>query len=222
NGSANVFRTAVLPDGKIAVSGYFVEDLLLPQDTLNGASGVWTYFIAVLNAGGEVEWALPIIAEHGAAMDIKADLNGDILLHGRYDGNLWLGVDTLAPYASANSFVARFSPSGECRGAWGFGRTSFGTGSILPTDHGLYLATEFDSTLVLGSHVVTGSYVDLQTTNLTDLLIARFDSLSGFTGVQTLKSSGVERLHIYANPNNGTCSIELPEELLHEKDLVLR
>jgi hypothetical protein len=131
-----------------------------------------------------------------------------------------LGAYTLAPYASTNGYVARFAADGECKAAWGFGRTYFASGSILPTEHGLYLASEFDSTLVMGSYTVQGTHPGPDQ-GYHDLFIARFDSLSGFTNLPTLKSSVGERLHIYANPNNGLCTIELPAAVKPGSDLVL-
>jgi hypothetical protein len=223
NGYAFVFRTAVLPDGRIAVSGLFREDLVLPQDTLYGDPGVSTFFVAVLSPEGEIQWAMPFSAEGGAYInDIRIDTNGDINLYGRYVGSLALdGEPLLVAYGSNSGFVARLSPTGQVLAAWNFGRTVFGNGSILPTDHGIYLATQFDSTLVLGSQVLAGSSAGVDTGPFADLFIARFDSLSGFTSVPTLKASHLERLHIYANPNNGLCTIELPAAVKPGSDLLL-
>jgi hypothetical protein len=221
NGSSSIWRVAILPDGRSAVSGYFVDDLLLPNDTLSGTPGIWTFFIALLSPDGTVEWAVPISGGEGAVVsDIKADVNGDVLIYGRYESALSLGSYTLAPYASTSGFVARFSPVGECKAAWGFGRTYYGSGSILTTDHGLYLSSEFDSTLVLGSYSVQGTYTGTDQ-GYHDLFIARFDSLSGFTGVLAMKTESGERLHIYANPNNGLCTIELPASIKPGSDLML-
>ncbi len=224
NGSAYVFRTAVLPDGRIAVSGYFEEDLVLPQDTLYGAPGVSTFFIAMLSPEGEIQWALPFTAEGGAYInDLKIDANGDINLYGRYVGSLAVdGEPLLGPYGSNTGFVARLSPSGQVLAAWLFGRTVFGTGSILPTDHALYLATEFDSTLVLGSQVLTGSSAGVDKGPFADLLIARFDSLSGFTtSLPAFKQATNDQLLIYANPNQGLCTVELPAGVLPGRELLL-
>jgi hypothetical protein len=222
SGQAFVFQPVVFADGRSVVNGYFMDDLLLPMDTLQGLPGVPTFFIALLNAEGAVEWAMPVTATGGAAIkDIKVDQNDDILLFGRYSGSLSINSSVvLQPYASTTGFAVRISPLGVCRSAWSFGRVWPGTGSILPTEHGLYLSVGFDSTLVMGSHVFQGTF-EGDNLNITDLLIARFDSLSGFTSIPTLKTTEQERLHIYANPNNGLCTIELPISVKPGSDLVL-
>ena len=221
NGSSSIWRVASLPSGGSVVSGYFVDDLMLPQDTLVGVPGVWTQFLAVLDATGAVEWALPLVSEDPSRIaDLKVDHNGDILVYGRYNQTLTFGSCTITPYASTNAFVARFSAGGDCKSAWGFGRSYFASGSILPTAHGLYLSSEFDSTLVLGNYTVQGTHTGPDP-GYHDLFIARFDSLSGFTSVPAPKISTNERLHIYANPNDGICTIELPAAIVPGSDLVL-
>jgi hypothetical protein len=73
------------------------------------------------------------------------------------------------------------------------------------------LGSSFNGTIDLGNgHVLTGG---------ADIFVAKF---GGFTAVPILKTAANGELYIYANPNNGTCTIEMPEALLYEHDLVLR
>lgn len=221
NGFSRILHGAALPNGRTLICGYFREDLMMPADTLEGPVDQHTFFLSTLDASGVPEWTVPIRGtEYVSVNDVKVGPDGDIFLYGRYNGDLALGADTLAPYASRSGFVARFSATGECKAAWGFGRTYYASGSILPTDHGLYLSTEFDSTLVMGSYTVHGTHTGPDQ-GYHDLLIARFDSLSGFTGIIAPKASQHDRLHIYANPNNGVCTIELPATVKPGSALVL-
>ena len=90
-----------------------------------------------------------------------------------------------------------------------FARVPYGTGSVLATDHGVYLSSEFDSTMTLGSTVIQGSQPSLGD----DLFLARFDSISGFTNVPTAMATEGGALVIYANPNEGRATVELPKGL---------
>jgi hypothetical protein len=52
-----------------------------------------------------------------------------------------------------------------------------------------------------------------------DIFVAKFDAI---TGIPDYLSAGSDELLIYANPNQGTCTIELPDALHGESDLLLR
>jgi hypothetical protein len=222
SGLSLVYFCDALPGGRSAVAGAFVEDLILPNETLTGPVGELTFFLAVLDGDGEIEWTKKIIGTQFESInDLKVDGNGDILLYGRFEGHLMLGERLLAASSSYSGFVARFSDDGSCKSAWSFGRVSSSSGSILPADHGLYLSTPFDSTLVFGSYTIQSSYTG-EGIGVNDLMLARIDSISGFTGVQSFAPEGESGLHIYANPSNGLCTVELPDAITPGSDLVLR
>jgi hypothetical protein len=83
-------------------------------------------------------------------------------------------------------------------------------------DYGVVIACDYDSAMVVGTEVVPVTQIDFA-----DLFIAKFDSLSGFTGVQAFVPEGESGLHIYANPSNGLCTVELPNAITAGSDLVL-
>ena len=58
----------------------------------------------------------------------------------------------------------------------------------------------------------------LTTSGANDGFIAKF---SAITGIQTFGNLGGGQLHIYANPNNGLCTVDLPQDLRYTSDLVL-
>jgi len=209
-GSADVLQAVVLSDGSCAVSGYFTGDLILPNDTLLGTPAVNNGFVALLNGQGEIQWAVPITST-GASMiyDVAEDAQGDLLVFGRGNGEFQIGQTNVSQSASGSGLVCRFGVDGELLAAMTYGRVTypFTIGSILATDHGYYLSSEFDSTLTLGSTVVEGTTVP----GGSDLFLARFDSLSGFTNVPTAMALEGGGLVIYANPNEGRCTVELPK-----------
>lgn len=219
NGQARMVFSLAAASNKTAAVGYFIDDLLLPSDTLYGVPGVWSYFVAMLDANGEVGWVVPVTSANGAyILDAKVDEEGNVILYGQYSGQLTIGTVTIEPISASSGFTARIASTGECTGAWNFGPISFGSGSILATNHGLYLSTEYDSTLVLGDTLVPHSSNIL---GYSDLLLARFDSLSGFSNVPSAMVLDGELL-IYANPNNGLCTIDLPDAIVPGSAMHLR
>ncbi|MBL7981277.1 MAG: hypothetical protein JNL52_05645 [Flavobacteriales bacterium] len=218
--SAIVVQTLVLTDGSIAVCGSFTGDLILPNDTLFGTASFSNSFLALLDDQGEIQWAVPFTASGSARVySLGQDRQGDLLAYGQFEGGLQIGQTYVPQYGSQSGTVCRFSTDGVLKAAMTFGRKSLPSlgGSILATDHGIYLSSEFDSTLTLGSTVAQGPTNEFYE----DLFLARFDSLSGFTSIPAPKVSANEHLHIYANPNEGLCTIEIPAAVMPGSDLVL-
>jgi hypothetical protein len=85
----------------------------------------------------------------------------------------------------------------------------------VPTADALYLSFSFDSTM---------QFVDTTLTNPgganMSCLVAKLGELNWTTSMRSMESTSGE-LHIYANPNNGICTIDLPEELRLTDDLML-
>jgi hypothetical protein len=71
------------------------------------------------------------------------------------------------------------------------------------------------STLNLGN-------ISLTSAGSTDGFIAKFNGFNSGIDDRSRKSKNInESLLIYANPSNGKCDIEIPDEFLHEKELKL-
>ena len=77
-------------------------------------------------------------------------------------------------------------------------------------DCGVVISAGFTQPLQLGQ--------GLTTSGANDGFIAKF---SAITGIQTFGNLGGGQLHIYANPNNGLCTVDLPQDLRYTSDLVL-
>ena len=208
--SAAVLGSVVLPDGSCVVRGHYRGDLTLPSGTLTGSPSLTNSFIARLDSQGEVQWAVKIGATGRALVyDIEADTNFDLLIYGRFEGDLQIGQTSVSSAGSKCGLLCRLGSDGSLKAATTFARVPYGTGSVLSTNHGCYLSSEFDSTMTLGTTVIQGS----APASGDDLFLARFDSLSGFTNVPTAMALQGGGLVIYANPNEGRATVALPKGL---------
>lgn len=206
-------------DESTAAVGMFKNDLFLPGDTLHGEPGESSWFVAMIDAAGDIEWGIPVQSEGTQWItDAKRDANGDIYIYGSYSGDITIGTSVFEDASMPTGFCARISPAGACEAFWRFAPVQIGYGSVLPTNHGFYLSTEYDSTMVLGTTTVP------HTTDVfgyANMLVARFDSLSGFSNVPSAMVLDGELL-IYANPNNGLCTIDLPDAIVPGSAIYLR
>ena len=111
--------------------------------------------------------------------------------------------------------MARLDTNGNVLGLVQLGRVmQIGSGSILANEDGVFLSNMFDSTMVYGPLVVP------VLNGGAEVVGAKFKDVEGFTGIPHAFSLG-GGLHIYANPNNGLCTIDLPATLRRTNDLVL-
>ncbi|TXI82727.1 MAG: T9SS type A sorting domain-containing protein [Flavobacteriales bacterium] len=129
-----------------------------------------------------------------------------------------VGGAVLTANTSNQGFLVKLDTAGVCRAAWDFGKVGGGWGGVVAADDGLYFSCTYDpvfhfADLTITPQVIQGGY--------NSIFIAHLDPLTGFTGVQTLTGGGPQALHIYANPNNGICTLELPECLQPTQELVL-
>lgn len=217
NYATEVWNVQVSSTGKILCSGFFVEDLILDGDTLYGPADMYTAFFAIMNAAGAVEQAVTIGSPTEIYVtDLKPGDNGESYLFGQFSDALELGDTLLASTSSRDAFVARFNGAAQPLAAMHWGRSPSFAGSILPTAQGLFVSCIYDSSMTVGSITAPAA-----TVGNWNIFLARFDSLSGFTGVGELRSLAYDGLHIYANPNNGLCTIDLPEGLRTVGDLLL-
>lgn len=212
-GQSRISSVQDLESGHIAVRGSFYGDLIIQHDTLEGSSTFATQFVTLLDQEGDIVWTrtVPNPTGYNGIRDIGVADNGDLLLLGYHDQPLDLGGTIVPPYASVSHFLARIDISGTWKGGWSFGRAGILSGWIEPTTHGVYVSVPFDSTLVLGSQVVESSNQDLFSP---DVILARFDSVSIVTGTGPMKFAVDQPLKIFANPNNGRCSVEIPSSIV--------
>jgi len=208
---------SVLPSGKIAALGYYRTNAEFATDTVEAPLGVLGRFVALFDAQGGLIWVLNSAMADVTFSYLATGPDGSIYVQGTMTDSLQLGSLALGAQTEADMFVVRLDSTGQCKGVLQAGRVlPYSTnGSVLPLSDGLLVSFNYTSDLMLGD-----TLVPLSAPNGNDLFIARFDSLSGYTGISTmpLEEGG---LHIYANPNDGLCTIDLPVRLRWTDDLLL-
>ncbi len=83
---------------------------------------------------------------------------------------------------------------------------------IINSDGGCYITGSFNTTANFDSYSITTYGND-------DGFIAKCEAI---TGMEEKMVNTNNTLSIYANPNRGTCNIKVPDDLLHEQNLVLK
>ena len=144
---------------------------------------------------------------------ISCTTDGSCYMSFKFSGTLILPNTTLVSNAPWDLAIVHCDPDGEPMSALQIGPVQLGGGmDLLATnDGGVVACGQFNDTIDLGGDVM------LSGTN--DAFMVKYRLV---TSVPALKSAAGDGLLIYANPTNGTCTIELPDALLHETDLVLR
>lgn len=201
----------VTSSGDIAVSGIFWNNIFFDTDSLEGPSGARSGFTALFDEGGNLLWAIPMIdSDFLNIRDQAVGDEGSIYLFGSFSGDLEVDSHVLHASSSKQTYALKLNADGECEAALCFGRTrpAASPGGLLVNEQGVFLSTNYDSTFVLA-----GIEVPITTMNISDVLVAKFDSIAGFSGVQNL-SGGPETLVIFANPNEGICTVALPSAVL--------
>jgi hypothetical protein len=110
-------------------------------------------------------------------------------------------------------FVMRMDSLGNCINMIG---TGYATGtSILQTPQGIYLAA---SSIPQGG-TTTFAGESVTSYGFEDVLLAKLDLA---LGVQSLVLDGNDALHIYANPNQGSFQVQVPDALVNAPHLDLK
>lgn len=159
---------------------------------------------------GEVLWVVPFSSPtyFHVSGRLRVHTNGDVSVLGCFENDLDIAGISLHSVASMDGFVARFDTTGACQAVLQFGKISSAfKGSILPVRDGLLISCPYDSTFTLGNVSLPTTGTDKMYSQ--DLVLLKLDTLAGFTGIERMVLE--EELHIYANPNNGICTVDLPD-----------
>ena len=202
-------------NGNIYTTGYFTDTAYFGSTMLtNGTNKDW--YIAKYRNNGNLVWVKQ--AHSTANIDfgrLSTDHNGNTYASGLFSGAATFGSSTVTATSASDMFITRYDSSGVCLGVRNVNVSSiYGNGGdvITNTNGGCYVSNNFQSTANFDANGVTsyGNY---------DIYLAK---LNAITGIDTKRAINNNTLVIYANPNKGTCNITVPDDLLHEDNLVLK
>lgn len=220
--SASTGKCIILPNGPIIIAGGFQDDVIVQSDTLQSPAGISNGFITAIQLDGEIRWVrqLESTGVGGYASALDYDGADQLYLSTGYTGEMRLGGTIELPsVAQRNGLIARIDTLGNWQAACVMGGTYRGNFVSIGPD-GLFFSCGYDSTWTMGTTTVPYP-VGSNELYRTFLIIGKLDSLSGFTGISTMPLQQEGGLHIYANPNKGTCTIDLPDQLQLTPGLVL-
>jgi len=210
NGSSGC---AVVGDHAI-VLGCFQGELVFDGETHTSPAGVSTAFLASFDLWtGEPEWIRPFESEgHVSGGELVADEHGTLYVSGIYTDTLIIGPMEAIPAWESSSFLARFDTLGNCLSAFYYGPSDAVAGSVAISGDDILLSAPYYGNVAFGP-------VALPAEN--NVLLAKLDTLTGYTGIGPTGMLLQEDLLIYANPNNGLCTVQLPTHLRFTNGLLL-
>jgi hypothetical protein len=186
--------------------GYVVVD----SDTVY-AMGTTDFFFTKYDQNGNFKWVRQGNATLNArAIGTSSDAEGNVYLTGSFSGNATFGTFNVTANTTEDMFIARYDSIGNCIGVRHAGQ---GTGwrTLIGSNVSCIIAGYFKNSLALGATTLTSQGND-------DFFIAKTDAI---TGVGELFRMANNKLVIYANPNEGRCTITIPDEFLNERNLTL-
>jgi len=214
NGFGNGGGDCAVVGNHAIVVGRFGGDLLFNGSTYSSPLDEAVLFIASYSLSGEPEWIVPFEAEGSVlpSRDLLVDEQGTIYFFGIYSDTLMVGPMEAIPAGESSSFLARFDTLGNCLSAFYFGPSNAFAGSIARDGDDILVSAPYGGNVTFGP-------VTLPATN--SVMLAKLDTLMGYTGVGPSFMALQENLLIYANPNNGLCSVQLPTHLQFTNGLLL-
>jgi hypothetical protein len=186
--------------------GYAVVD----TDTVY-ATGTTDFFFTKYDQNGNFKW----VRQSNATLNVgpigtSSDGDGNVYVTGSFSGSATFGSFNLTASTPEDMFIARYDSSGSCIGVRHAGQ-GIGRRPMIGTNASCIVGGYFKNTLTLGTTTLTSQGNE-------DIFIAKIDAIIG-VGDQFRTTNN--QLIIYANPNEGKCTVKIPDEFLHEQNLTL-
>ena len=199
-------------EGNSYITAGFNSDVEFGSVTMTSSS-VSDFFVVKYDSLGNYVWSRQGNSSNIAnTSPISTTSNGDTYVLGGFIGDLNFGTYSISSTVDPENFVVRYNSSGNCLGAVQLGQATRGK---LATDQAgsLIVAGQFDyPTYQLGGFTLTNS-------GTSDIFIAKHDVIDGISELGRL---GQAELLIYANPNAGKCTIEIPDDFNTDTKLDLK
>ncbi|MCU0319418.1 MAG: T9SS type A sorting domain-containing protein [Flavobacteriales bacterium] len=200
-------------DGSLLFAGRFRFQLHLPADTIEGDLGSETQFITRLGAG-DIPEQITLVSKGEANpswIKLAPVPDGSFYLSTTISDTVTIAGITIAPQTENDILIARIGSMGSLMGS-NQGGPVWGAYTNVTVDHN-------GSVLITGRFIYNVNFMGVQLSgDVMDSFLIKTDAITGIQSFSNPESSG---LHIYANPTNGICTIDLPTSLSPSDDLFL-
>ena len=195
------------------VSGGFGGDFVFDSETLIGQAPWSNTFLASYNLEGDPEWIRTFWTSGSCgASHIGVDGSSMVYIMSDFTDTTDFGPVQAVPNGEASTYVARFDTLGNCLSVLYFGPSMGSFGSLAINGDDLIISAPYTDNVPFGPTILPAAK---------SVLLAKLDTLTGYTGVGPAFTSLQEELLIRANPNNGLCTVQLPAHLRFTNDLLL-
>lgn len=211
SGTEFITKIAVLQNKDI-VFGCQISDNLNFIDTLLNVSGN-DIVLATLSEDGNLKWVSQFNLNStslSGILGIKINASQNLIVSGYYCGTTNIGNIKHKSFTEMDMFLAKFDTLGNGSSFFHFGK-AYSNSLNLDNDDNIYVSGNFYNNVSIGNVSLT------LLGDKSDIYIAKFDSKWG----NSLRALRNNTLLIYANPNNGTCQIAIPNELKNSTNLTM-
>lgn len=205
------WKFAIDRNGNCYIPSVFTGSLAVFENDTLYSQGWYKYYLAKFDRNGNTKWVKTGNVVGGVQTnDIYCD-NDYIYMCGALTDSVTFGSYTVVQPTLWNLYVARYDSAGNCLGVINNAEAR-GKGVTRGNDGFLYITGEYLNTINFGlsTLVSNGSW---------DAFVAKVAEFTGLNAVN--KTPEGSQLIIYANPNSGTCNIQIPDEFMYEDNLVL-
>jgi hypothetical protein len=196
--------------GSCYITGQFSGVAIFQDDTIYNSHSS-DLFIAKYNPSGEVMW---VSQGHSSNFAIGKSLavspSNNFYLTGAFSDTISFDNDTIVGSGAVNLLLLRFDSTGSFIGLKDVINTA---GECVDVDNAglVYLTGGLFGTTAFGSNQ------PISNLGLNNIFVAKSDAITGENVLEKTNNS----LVIYANPNQGKCTINIPDYLKKDKNLSL-
>jgi len=208
-------------DGNIYCTGRFYDTCTFSQTTLisNMLGGVGVNgYLSKYDSLGNFIWIKQFTATNTIGNSgIFCQSDGSVLTTGTFSGQGTLGNLTVNSITGQDLFIARFNSNGDCIGVDNAGVSEGYSVASDGTD--LYFTGVFPPFGLASGSITLGSQT-FTNYGWEDIIFAKHDMLTAIDHIE--RNTNKNELVIYANPNNGSFRLKIPDDFVNEKKLTLR
>ncbi|WP_169800629.1 DNRLRE domain-containing protein [Archangium gephyra] len=176
NGSTYIYTPVVDPSGNFIVSGEFYDNLTVGGTTLSNPRGTDGFVVKLDGATGGLLWLSHLdSADVSHASTPVVDASGNLIVSGRFEGNLTVGGITLSSPTGYDGFVVKLDGGSGAR-LWlvhlDSTRSTYSAPLVVEASGNLIVSDNFDGNFTVGGTTLSNS-------GGTDGVVVKLDGASG-------------------------------------------